>query len=86
MNLNENERIYAKQIQKEVEIPAVVVDKLQESYRKIENHEVIREKVVKGASYWIRFGTKVVGGMAVVLAAGFIVCVANPSRQKNFRR
>lgn len=82
MNLNENERIYAKQIQKEVEIPAVVVDKLQESYRKIENHEVIQEKVVKGASYWIRFGTKVAGGMAAVLAAGFIVCVANPVMAK----
>lgn len=82
MSLNNDEKEFQRQLRKEIEIPSVVTDRVQAAYRKIENHQVKQEKAHRGAAYWVKTGAKIAGGMAAVLAAGFVFCMFNPVMAK----
>ena len=49
----------------------------------IENNAVLQKKAPKDPYHWMKIGGRVAGGMAAVLAVGFIFCATNPVMAKN---
>lgn len=82
LTYNDNEKKFISALNKETDIPAVVHQRINDAYRMIENHTVTQKKPHKDRYLWIKTGAKIAGGMAAVMAAGFIFCAANPVMAK----
>ena len=78
-----NEHIIKKQIRSEVEIPEKVTGKAREAYRMIETGQIKQVNAAKVKSKPLRWTLRFAGGLAMVLAASFIICAANPVFAKN---
>lgn len=75
---HDRERELQKELQANVEIPAIVRDKALEAYRMIENRQVIQKEPPKDFFHWMKTGAKAAGAMAAILVLGFVICAANP--------
>ena len=84
MNLNDNEKDFQKKLQEETEIPVIVHERVKQAYRLIENNTAVQKKAPKEPYYWMKIGGRIAGGVAAVLAVGFIFCAVNPVMAKNF--
>lgn len=78
MTYNDNEKKLKEELNKNVDVPAIVHEKINNAYRMIENHTVTQKAPQKDSYHWMKTGAKIAGGMAAVMAVGFIFCVANP--------
>lgn len=76
--LNDNEKNLQEQLKKDIEIPFIVHDKANAAYRMIENNQLKQKPAARDPWGWMKTGSKIAGGMAAVLALGFVVCVTNP--------
>ena len=83
MNLNDNEKDFQKKLQEETEIPVIVHERVNQAYRLIENNTAVQKKAPKEPYHWMKLGGRIAGGMAAVLAVGFIFCAVNPVMAKN---
>ena len=69
MTLNYNEKDYQKKLQKDIEMPEIVHEHINQAYRLIENNAVLQKKASKDPYHWMKSGGRIAGGMAAVLAA-----------------
>ena len=83
MSLNDNEKDFQKKLQEETEIPVIVHERANQAYRLIENNTAVQKKAPKEPYHWMKLGGRIAGGMAAVLAVGFIFCAVNPVMAKN---
>ena len=83
MSLNDNEKDFQKKLQEKTEIPVIVHERVNQAYRLIENNTVVQKKAPKDPYHWMKIGGRIAGGMAAVLAVGFIFCAVNPVMAKN---
>ena len=83
MSLNDNEKNFQKKLQEEIEIPVIVHERVNQAYRLIENNTAVQKKAPKEPYHWMKLGGRIAGGMAAVLAVGFIFCAVNPVMAKN---
>ena len=83
MTLNYNEKDFQKKLQKDIEMPEIVHEHINQAYRLIENNAVLQKKASKDPYHWMKSGGRVAGGMAAVLAVGFVFCAINPVMAKN---
>ena len=83
MSLNDNEKDFQKKLQEETEIPVIVHERVNQAYRLIENNTAVQKKAPKEPYHWMKIGGRIAGGMAAVLAVGFIFCAVNPVMAKN---
>lgn len=83
MTLNNNEKDFQEKLQKDTEMPAIVHERINQAYRLIENNAVLQKKAPRDPFHWMKIGGRVAGGMAAVLAVGFIFCATNPVMAKN---
>ena len=83
MNLNDNEKNFQKKLQEKTEIPVIVHERVNQAYRLIENNTAVQKKAPKEPYHWMKIGGRIAGGMAAVLAVGFIFCAVNPVMAKN---
>ena len=83
MTLNNNEKDFQKKMQQDTEIPAIVHEHINQAYHLIENNTVTQKKAPRDPFHWMKIGGRVAGGMAAVLAVGFIFCATNPVMAKN---
>lgn len=75
-NINEND--LQKSLRRDAEIPAVVHDKVNKAYRIIESRKIVQKPAPADPFRWMKTGGKIAGGLAAVLAVGFIICVSDP--------
>ena len=83
MSLNDNEKDFQKKLQEETEIPVIVHERVNQAYRLIENNTAVQKRAPKEPYHWMKLGGRIAGGMAAVLAVGFIFCAVNPVMAKN---
>ena len=83
MTLNYNEKDFQKKLQKDIEMPEIVHEHIDQAYRLIENNAVLQKKASKDPYHWMKSGGRIAGGMAAVLAVGFVFCAINPVMAKN---
>ncbi|WP_373214281.1 DUF4179 domain-containing protein [Blautia obeum] len=83
MNLNDNEKDFQKKLQEETEIPVIVHERVKQAYRLIENNTAVQKKMPKEPYHWMKIGGRIAGGMAAVLAVGFVLYAVNPVMAKN---
>ena len=83
MSLNDNEKDFQKKLQEKTEIPVIVHERVNQAYRLIENNTAVQKKAPKDPYHWMKIGGRIAGGMAAVLAVGFIFCAVNPVMAKN---
>ena len=83
MSLNDNEKNFQKKLQEETEIPVIVHERVNQAYRLIENNTAVQKKAPKEPYHWMKLGGRIAGGMAAVLAVGFIFWAVNPVMAKN---
>ena len=81
--LNYNEKDFQKKLQKDIEMPEIVHEHINQAYRLIENNAVLQKKASKDPYHWMKSGGRIAGGMAAVLAVGFVFCAINPVMAKN---
>ena len=74
MTLNYNEKDFQKKLQKDIEMPEIVHEHINQAYRLIENNAVLQKKASKDPYHWMKSGGRIAGGMAAVLAVGFVFC------------
>ena len=82
-NLNNNEMDFQEKLQKDTEIPVIVHERINQAYRMIENDTAMQKKTPKDPYHWMKSGGRIAGGMAAVLAVGFVFCAINPVMAKN---
>lgn len=82
-NLNNNEMDFQEKLQKDTEIPVIVHERINQAYRMIENDTAMQKKTPKDPYHWMKIGGRIAGGMAAVLAVGFIFYMTNPVMAKN---
>ena len=82
MSLNDNEKDFQKKLQEETEIPVIVHERVNQAYRLIENNTAVQKKAPKEPYHWMKLGGRIAGGMAAVLAVGFVLCAVNPVMAK----
>lgn len=75
-NINEND--LQKSLRRDAEIPAVVHDRINKAYRIIESRKIMQKPAPADPFRWMKTGGKIAGGLAAVLAVGFIICVSDP--------
>lgn len=75
-NINEND--LQESLRRDAEIPAVVHDKVNKAYRIIESRKIVQKPAPADPFRWMKTGGKIAGGLAAVLAVGFIICVSDP--------
>lgn len=75
-NINEND--LQKSLRRDAEIPAVVHDRINKAYRVIESRKIMPKPAPADPFRWMKTGGKIAGGLAAVMALGFIVCVSDP--------
>ena len=73
MTLNYNEKDFQKKLQKDIEMPEIVHEHINQAYRLIENNAVLQKKASKDPYHWMKSGGRIAGGMAAVLAVGFVL-------------
>ena len=78
-----NEKDFQKKLQEETEIPVIVHERVNQAYRLIENNTAVQKRAPKEPYHWMKLGGRIAGGMAAVLAVGFIFCAVNPVMAKN---
>ena len=78
MTFDNNEKKLKEELNKDVEIPVIVHEKINRAYRMIEDHTVIQKTPQKDPYRWMKTGAKIAGGMAAAMAVGFVFCAANP--------
>lgn len=78
LTFNNNEKNLKNELNKNVEIPAVVHEKINKAYRMIEEHTVTQKEPFRDPYHWMKTGAKAAGGLAAAMAAGFIFCASNP--------
>ena len=83
MTFNDNEKDFQEKLQKDVEIPVIVHERINQAYRLIENDTAVQKKAPKDPLHWMKVGGRVAGGLAAVLALGFVICVTDPVMAKN---
>ena len=83
MSLNDNEKDFQKKLQEETEIPVIVHERVNQAYRLIENNTAVQKRAPKEPYHWMKLGGRIAGGMAAVLAVGFIFCAVNQVMAKN---
>ena len=83
MSLNDNEKDFQKKLQEETEIPVIVHERVNQAYRLIENNTAVQKRAPKEPYHWMKLGGRIAGGMAAVLAVGFMFCAVNPVMAKN---
>ena len=83
MTLNYNEKDFQKKLQKDIEMPEIVHEHINQAYRLIENNAVLQKKASKDPYHWMKSGGRIAGGMAAVLVVGFVFCAINPVMAKN---
>ena len=83
MNLNDYEKDFQKKLQEETEIPVIVHERVKQAYHLIENNTAVQKKMPKEPYHWMKIGGRIAGGMAAVLAVGFVLCAVNPVMAKN---
>ena len=83
MTLNYNEKDFQKKLQKDIEMPEIVHEHINQAYRLIENNAVLQKKASKDPYHWMKSGGRIAGGMAAVLAVGFVFCAITPVMAKN---
>lgn len=74
MNLNDREKLVQKKLREDIEIPEVVTDKIQNTYRQIKNQKPLTHT----SDRFMKIAARSCGAAAAALAVGFIVCVTNP--------
>ena len=82
-SLNNNEMDFQEKLQKDTEIPVIVHERINQAYRMIENDTAMQKKTPKDPYHWMKIGGRIAGGMAAVLAVGFIFYMTNPVMAKN---
>ena len=75
-NINEND--LQESLRRDAEIPAVVHDRINKAYRVIESRKIMPKPAPADPFRWMKTGGKIAGGLAAVMALGFIVCVSDP--------
>lgn len=75
-NINEND--LQESLHRDAEIPAVVHDRINKAYRVIESRKIMQKPAPADPFRWMKTGGKIAGGLAAVLAVGFIMCVSDP--------
>ena len=75
-NINEND--LQESLRRDAEIPAVVHDRINKAYRVIESRKIMQKPAPADPFRWMKTGGKIAGGLAAVLAVGFIICVSDP--------
>ena len=75
-NINEND--LQESLRRDAEIPAVVHDRINKAYRVIESRKIMQKPAPADPFRWMKTGEKIAGGLAAVLAVGFIICVSDP--------
>lgn len=80
---NDFEKNMRKKFQEDTRIPVIVHERIDQAYRLIENDQLVQKKAVRDPYCWMRTGSRIAGGMAAVLAVGFMICAANPVMAKN---
>lgn len=75
-NINEND--LQESLRLDAEIPAVVHDRINKAYRVIESRKIMPKPAPADPFRWMKTGGKIAGGLAAVMALGFIVCVSDP--------
>lgn len=82
-SFNNNEMDFQEKLQKDTEIPVIVHERINQAYRMIENDTAMQKKTPKDPYHWMKIGGRIAGGMAAVLAVGFIFYMTNPVMAKN---
>ena len=82
-SLNNNEMDFQEKLQKDTEIPVIVHERINQAYRMIENDTAMQKKTPNDPYHWMKSGGRIAGGMAAVLAVGFVFCAINPVMAKN---
>ena len=82
-SFNNNEMDFQEKLQKDTEIPVIVHERINQAYRMIENDTAMQKKTPKDPYHWMKIGGRIAGGMAAVLAVGFIFYMTNPVMEKN---
>ena len=80
-NINEND--LQKSLRRDAEIPAVVHDRINKAYRVIESRKIMPKPAPADPFRWMKTGGKIAGGLAAVMALGFIICVSDPVMARN---
>ena len=75
-NINEND--LQESLRRDAEIPAVVHDRINKAYRVIESRKIMPKPAPADPFRWMKTGGKIAGGLAAVMALGFIICVSDP--------
>lgn len=83
MSLNNNEKDFQEKLQKNTEIPVIVHERINQAYRLIEDNTTIQKKAPKEPYHWMRIGGRIAGGVAAVLAVGFVFYMTDPVMAKN---
>lgn len=83
MSLNNNEKDFQEKLQKDTEIPVIVHERINQAYRLIEDNTTIQKKAPKEPYHWMRIGGRIAGGVAAVLAVGFVFYMTDPVMAKN---
>lgn len=81
--LNNNEKDFQEKLQKDVEIPAIVQERINQAYHLIETNTVLQKKEKKDSYRWLKLGGRITGGVAAALALGVVFCATNPVMAKN---
>lgn len=82
-NLNNNERDFQEKLRKDVEMPTIVQERINQAYHLIETNTVLQKKAPKDPYHWMKIGGRITGGVAAALALGFVFCATNPVMAKN---
>lgn len=80
-NINEND--LQESLRRDAEIPAVVHDRINKAYRVIESRKIMPKPAPADPFRWMKTGGKIAGGLAAVMALGFIICVSDPVMARN---
>ena len=56
MTLNYNEKDFQKKLQKDIEMPEIVHEHINQAYRLIENNAVLQKKASKDPYHWMKRG------------------------------
>lgn len=83
MSLNNNEKDFQEKLQKDTEIPVIVHERINQAYRLIEDNTTIQKKAPKEPYHWMKIGGRIAGGVAAVLAVGFVFCMTDPVMAKS---
>ena len=83
MTFNNNEKDFQEKLQKDTEIPVIVHERINQAYRLIEDNTAVQKKAPKEPYHWMKLGGRIAGGVAAVLAVGFVFCMTDPVMAKN---